>query len=74
MTRNEFITIFKDIIQSDADITLETQLADIEDWDSMAIMALIAYFDVNRGVTATFDQLRHAQTVGDIADLASGGK
>lgn len=55
MKRNEFIEIFKDTIQSDSVIEMDSPLADIEEWDSMAMMALIAYFDVKLGITVTFD-------------------
>lgn len=72
MQRNEFIEIFKDIIQSDAEIALDSTLADIEEWDSMAMMALIAYFDVKLNITVTFDQLRMLGCVRDVALLVPG--
>lgn len=72
MQHNEFIDIFKDIIQSDSAIDLDSPLADIEEWDSMAMMALIAYFDVKLGSMVTFDQLHSMRSVRDIALLIPG--
>jgi len=72
MKSNEFIEIFKDTIQSDSEIEMDSPLADIEEWDSMAMMALIAYFDVKLGITITFDQLHALSSVGDVAQLIPG--
>ena len=72
MQHNEFIEIFKDIIQSDAEIEMNSPLANIEEWDSMAMMALIAYFDVKLSITVTFDQLHALSSVRDVALLIPG--
>ncbi len=72
MQHDEFIDIFKDIIQSDSEIALDSSLADIEEWDSMAMMALIAYFDVKLGITITFDQLHALHSIRDVALLIPG--
>ena len=72
MKSNEFIEIFKDTIQSDSEIEMDSPLADIEEWDSMAMMALIAYFDVKLGITVTFDQLHALKCVRDVALLIPG--
>ena len=74
MQHDEFIDIFKDIIQSDSAIELDSSLADIEEWDSMAMMALIAYFDVKLGITITFDQLHTFSRIRDVALLIPGFK
>ncbi|MTJ92983.1 MAG: hypothetical protein F8N36_08995 [Desulfovibrio sp.] len=72
MQHNEFIDIFKDVIQSDSDIAMDSTLEGIEEWDSMAMMALIAYFDVKLGITVTFDQLHALKCVRDVALLVPG--
>ena len=72
MQNNEFIEIFKDIIQSDSEIEMDSPLADIEEWDSMAMMALIAYFDVKLSIAVTFDQLHALSCVRDVALLIPG--
>ena len=72
MQHDEFIDIFKDIIQSDSEIALDSSLADIEEWDSMAMMALIAYFDVKLNTAVSFDELHALSSVRDIAMLVPG--
>lgn len=72
MLDNEFIEIFKDVIQSDSDIDINSTLAEIEEWDSMAMMALIAYFDVKLNIAVSFDQLHALSSVKDIAMLVPG--
>ena len=72
MQHNEFIETFKDIIQSDSIIELDSPLAEIEEWDSMAMMALIAYFDVKLNTAVSFDQLHALRHVRDIALLVPG--
>lgn len=72
MRTDEFIEIFKDVIQSDSDIDMDSTLAEIEEWDSMAMMALIAYFDVKLNIAVSFDQLHALSSVKDIAMLVPG--
>lgn len=70
MNSDEFIDIFSEIIQSDMEMTLDTPLADIEEWDSMALMALVAHFDARYGKPLEFSLLEGLKTVGDLARLA----
>lgn len=72
MNADSFIEIFTELIQTDMDLTPETPLESIEEWDSMAIMALIAYLDVEHRTQASFAQLRGMKTVGDIGRLIPG--
>ena len=69
MTTADFIDTFKELIQTDMPLTLETPLADVEEWDSMAIMAVIAYLDVQHRTQAAYPQLKDLRTVGDVARL-----
>lgn len=69
MTGTEFIETFEELIQTDMDVNLDTALVDIEDWDSMAIMAIIAWLDVEHGISADFEKLTNLQSVREIARL-----
>ena len=51
---------------------MDSTLAEIEEWDSMAMMALIAYFDVTLHTAISFDQLHALGSVRDIATLVPG--
>ncbi len=72
MNAQEFMDAFAEIIQADSEFNLDTPLAEIEEWDSMSMMGIIAYFDVNHGKTVTFDDLASLKTVHDIARLVPG--
>lgn len=72
MNSADFIETFTELIQTDSPLALSTPLEDIEEWDSMAIMALIAYLDVEHGTQATFARLKSLKTVGDIGRLIPG--
>jgi len=69
MDNNEFIEIFKELIQRDGDFHIDDRLSDIEEWDSMGMMVIIAYFDAKLNTTITFEQLTKAQTVYDVLQL-----
>ena len=64
MNSAEFIEVFRELIQTDSELTPATPLESVEEWDSMAIMALIAYLDVEHGTQATFARLKELKTVG----------
>lgn len=70
MTSQEFLDIFRELIQTDMDIGMDTPLEDIEEWDSMAMMALAAHFDARYGLTIPFDQLNECLTPKDLAKMA----
>ena len=72
MNSAEFIEVFRELIQTDSELTPATPLESVEEWDSMAIMALIAYLDVEHGTQATFARLKELNTVGDIGRLIPG--
>ena len=72
MTTTDFIDTFRELIQTDTPVTLATPLADVEEWDSMAIMAVIAYLDVEHQTQASYAELKDLKTVGDIARLVPG--
>lgn len=72
MNSAEFLEMFQDLIQTDTGLSLETPLADVEEWDSMAIMAVIAYFDVTHGKRLSFEDFSGVNTAGDIARMIPG--
>lgn len=63
----DFLTVFQDIIQCDDPISLDQPLSEIQEWDSMAVMATIAYFDAMFGVTLRFEDFSDMKTVRDVA-------
>lgn len=69
-----FLSELQDILQRDDPIHLDDVLIDIEEWDSLAMMALIAWFDKRQGVSITFNHFKNIITVADLAALLPGAR
>jgi acyl carrier protein len=72
MTIEKFLEDFQDLLQRDDSVAMSTRLGDIEEWDSLAVMACIAYLDRKFGIKTTFASYQELQTVADIAALTGG--
>lgn len=72
MTTAEFLQKLQDIIQRDEPIAPDDYLWDLEEWDSLAIMACMAFFDKTFGVKATFNQFKDLDTPAALIALAGG--
>lgn len=70
MTKEEFIEKMQDVLQTDAELTMDTVLADLEEWDSLSIMATMAFLDKSFGVKTSIKDYREMNTIGDIAAKA----
>lgn len=69
MQLSEFLLTFQDLLQREEPVAAEDALADIEEWDSLAIMSTIAWFDRQLGIKLTFKDFKELKTVADIAAL-----
>lgn len=70
MTRDEFIREMQDVLQTEEELTPETILSDIPEWDSLAIMSTMAFLDSKFGVRTGMGDFAAMKTLGDIADKA----
>jgi acyl carrier protein len=56
MTEQQFIEEFKSILDTEYDIEADTELSDIDEWDSLAAMSLFTFlkdeFDVTTNIAA----------------------
>ena len=66
MDATGFLNDFQDLLQCDMAITPEVRLGDLEEWDSMAMMACMAYMDKKFGTTLRFSQFKEMKTVSDL--------
>ena len=70
MTKEEFLTLFEEIIQANPGTMKGTErLAGIENWDSLSCVDLIAQVDAEYSVTLAEEQILRCKTVGDLAEL-----
>lgn len=66
MTKEEFLAKFTDILQTEETVTLETNLGDLEDWDSLTTMATVSWI-LESKVQITVKEIAGYKTVGEIA-------
>lgn len=69
MEVNEFITKLTDIMDTDAQLTLETKLSDVEEWDSLSAISFFSFCNVTLGKEIDVDALKAAKTVKDLYKL-----
>ena len=73
MTKEEFLVEMQDVLQTDDTLTAETVLGDLAEWDSLAMMATMAFLGKNFGVEVGIAGLKSFATIGDIAAAAGLG-
>lgn len=70
MTTEEKLAIIKEILEcEDANINANTQLKDIEEWDSLSVLSLIMYMLDNYSIKVSGSDIRNFTKVQDIINL-----
>ena len=72
MTTLKFIEDFRDqfdLLDEDVIIDLSTEFKQLEDWDSLVALSIIAMADEEYGVRISGDDIRGATTVQDLLTL-----
>lgn len=70
MDKKVFLENFKEILQSEKQIDFETQLSDIEQWDSISITSVMLWIDSSLGIRLKIADMLNIKTVKDLAILA----
>jgi len=70
MTRDEFIVEIQDVLQTEDELSFETVLADLPEWDSLAVMSTMAFLDSSFGVKTSMADYNAMKTIEDIAQKA----
>lgn len=70
MRQEELLEAFQDIIQCEEALVPDTILSSLEEWDSLALMGMLAFFDRKLGKAVTFENLGKCATVADLLKLA----
>ena len=69
MTINEFMVKLAELIEIEDVLSLDSNLKDYEEFDSMAIMSLVAFIHKNFGKQFNARQLNQVDTVESIVEL-----
>ena len=71
MKIEEFTRELEDILQIDSTLTHDTLLEDLEEWDSMAYLGVISFFDMEFSKAVTNTELKTIKTVEELFLLAN---
>lgn len=66
MNREEFLKEFKKAIQTEEDVTFESSLLNLEEWDSLGMMATIALLDNSFNLKYTIADMQNMDIVEDL--------
>lgn len=70
MNKAEFLEKLQDVLERDEEITEDMVLADMEKWDSLAAMAVMAFFNKSLSITLLPAEVREMKTVMDLINKA----
>ena len=72
LSEQNFLNVMAaDIIETNQELTMETALSDIEEWDSLALVSFIAMANTN-GKSLNKETIKKATTVRDLYELLQG--
>lgn len=69
---DKFVEIFDDVDAST--LSADTKFRELEDWDSIAGLSVIAMADEEYGVTLNADDMKACQTLGDLFEKINSKK
>ena len=70
MSKEEFLVQMQDVLQTETELSMDTVLDGLDEWDSLSMMATMAFLDKNFGVKLKIVDLKALTTMGDIAAKA----
>ena len=70
MSEEEFLIQMQDVLETETELTMETVLGELDEWDSLAMMATMAFLDKSFNVKVKIADLKALATIGDIAAKA----
>ncbi|EIY3536998.1 hypothetical protein MMU55_000415 [Campylobacter jejuni] len=71
MDKIQMLKALEDILMLESGILKEDScLKDFEDWDSLAYLNLMAFFDTQLNINITADEISQLNTVADVLNLA----
>lgn len=68
----KFLQGFIEMLDTEAEVTMDSYVADIEEWDSLSIVSFVAMADINYGKKLVASDIRKVQTVSDLFNLVAG--
>ena len=69
MTKQIFLERMADILDVEDEITLDTNLSELDEWDSLSIVSYVAMANAACGKKVDVKSVREAVTIQDLYDL-----
>lgn len=69
MTEKLFLEKMTDILDAEEDVSMDMQLDDIEEWDSLSVVSYVAMANTACGKKVNVKDVREAETIRDLYDL-----
>lgn len=69
MTEKQFLEKMMDLLDTEEEVTLDTVLADIEEWDSISLVGFLAFANNHSNSKITAAEVRDAKTINDLYEL-----
>lgn len=69
MDNSEFLEKMMDVFQMNEGLTMDTILADVDAWDSLAMISIMALYKSEYKISIHIEDIRKAETVKDLFAL-----
>lgn len=69
MTEEIFLEKMTDILDAEDEITMETELESLEEWDSLSVVSYVAMANAACGRKIDVKKVREAATIQDLYDM-----
>ena len=69
MTKETFLEKMADILDAEEEISFDTELSGLEEWDSLSIVSYIAMANASCGKKVEIKSVKDAVTIQDLYDL-----
>jgi acyl carrier protein len=70
MKKEQFLEEMIDVLQTEEELSLDTVLDDLDEWDSLSKMAVMAFYNKNFGIKIALNEFKNIKTVSDLVKLA----
>lgn len=70
MTKSEFLAELQELLQTESALKETDTLEKLEEWDSLAIMILISFYDRNFDLKYMYEDVQACKTPADLVNLA----
>ncbi|MBD1152579.1 acyl carrier protein [Pelagibacterales bacterium SAG-MED22] len=71
ITKKELLEEIKLTLQREEEISLDTELEKMDEWDSLAYISIISLYDRLFDFIITIDKLKESKTIDDLIKLVS---